>query len=199
MIDLFSMVLSGAISWGVGRILDTLVTCDRCGQRDPSTIGNVQVNHLGCRNCHQEVIQFTNACDFTLGPNREVGHVAAKFRGGYAVDLNPSEKGWFQPRREGWLYFYTAARAKDMLGKQFVISGAIVDYENGVVYTKRDVVYEPIYQDCQWYNPAECIALRWHDIPENCRDQRVFAIDLKVRSRYGDVLCEDRRIEQLWK
>ena len=145
MIDLFSMILNGAVSWGVGRILETLVTCDACGQQDPCRIGNVQSNHIDCRNCHQEVIQFTNACDYTVGPNQEIGHVAAKLRGGYSSNENPRERGLFQPAREGWLYFFTAVRAREMLGKQFVLSGLISDYSTGVVYTRRDVIYEAAY------------------------------------------------------
>jgi hypothetical protein len=196
--DLFGMILESAISWGVGRILDVLFTCDYCGQKEHTQIGNVQTNYLGCTNCSREIVQFTNACDFTVGTDGETGHVGAKLLGGYSVTKDPAEPSWLSKEYEGWLFFPIAARARDMLGKQFVVTGEVVDYNTGIVYVHNDTIYTPPYADSRWYDNCR-MPLKWMDIPEDARDSRVFAIDLMVRSRYGDVLCEDRRLEQLWK
>ena len=198
-IDLFGMALSGVVSRGVGKVFDAIISCDHCGQQENTRVGNIQLNQLGCKNCWKETSQFTNACDYTINnTSKEIGHVAALFTGGYSVNRNPSECGWFPPDRTGWLYFYINARAIGMLGKQFVITGKIVDYNSGSIYTQRDVIYNVPYQDTTWYGNHH-FALSWHDIPESERYSKPFAIDLIVKSEYGDVLCKDRRLENLWK
>lgn len=194
-IDLFSMIVAGGISWGIGKILDVFISCDLCGQKDRVRIGNVQFNNLGCSNCYREIVQFTNASDFTVDQKGRVGHVGAKLLGDYSLNVNPAEERIY----EGWLYFYVEARALDMLNRQFVLSCEILDFESGIIVSKgRSEIYTSAYQDSRWYEGA-FLAVRWDQIPDAYRDNRIFAIDLKVRSEYGHLLCEHRRLEKLWK
>ena len=158
------MVLSGVVSWGIGRILDVVLKCDRCGERMNSRVGNRQINTLACKNCWHEVIQFTNACDYTVSPDGYVGHVSGKLLGGFSVGEDPANRGFVAKKYPDWIFSYTAFRARDMLGKQFVVVGKITDYSSGTVYAKNEVIYTPSYQDSRWYDNS-CIALRWKDIP----------------------------------
>lgn len=85
MVDLFGMVLSGAVSWGVAKSLDVLVECPRCAERDKARIANVEVNRIQCRNCQLGTGQFTNACEFTV--DRQTGRI------GHAM-ASASAKPW---------------------------------------------------------------------------------------------------------
>lgn len=198
LVKLCEVVLTSAVSWGVGRLLDAMITCDNCGQRAPSHLGNCQRNTLGCRNCWQEVIQFTNACDFTVAPDGHVAHVGALFRGGWQWDRDPADKGFFAKNYEGWVFFNAAMRARDMRGKQFVLNATLSDYNSGEQFTSRDVIYNPTYADSRWYDNFS-VDLRGYDVPNEQRDSRVMAVDMRIKSRYGDVLAEDRLLANLWK
>lgn len=201
-IDLFGTILSSAVSWGVGRILDVFLTCDGCGNRFRQQIGNGQSNTLGCKNCWREIIQFTNACEHTVHKNGQVGHVGAKLGIGFYIGEDPAEKpGWFQGKTKypEWLFFPAATRARDMKGRQFVEVGEIRDYDTGMVYSQHQVVVSPPHDDSRWYENHR-IAIPWTNIPEEHRiKNKVFAIDMKIKSVYGDVLCEDRHLTTLWK
>ena len=197
MVDIFGAVISGAIGWGTGKVLDAVVECLRCQYRFEDRLGNVQLNTIGCTNCWCEVAQFVNACDYTLTEGKRVGMVAATFLGGWKHDSNPSERGLFAPKREGWVYFDTNVRSLDMIGRQFVITGELSDYNSGAVYATSDRIYTPgNHRDWQW-NQDHLSLFRNH-VPAEHRDGRVFAVDLKIRSPHGDVLSEKRLLANLW-
>lgn len=200
-IDLFGMVLSSAVSWGIDRLLDVTLSCDNCDHRFSGRIVNCQANALGCRNCSREIIQFTNACDYTVARDGKIGHVGARLLGGYMVGKDPLEKGWFSSGKDypDWLFFNSAIRARDMQGRQFVVEGEIADYNTGDVYSRNQAIYTPDNNDARWYDKYGRIPVCWKYIPEQYRDKRIFAIDLKIKSKYGDVLCKDRIVTSLWK
>ena len=91
--DLSSLFLKCALSWGFGKVLDAVVKCFSCGNRSEQRIGNVQNNYIYCKNCHKETTQFTNACDFTINKRSlEIGQGI----------VTPSGKKWYWENRGGW-------------------------------------------------------------------------------------------------
>ncbi|TVL96654.1 MAG: hypothetical protein CV087_23460 [Candidatus Brocadia sp. WS118] len=191
-IDLFGMVLSGAVSWGVGKILDVVITCDYCTEEFEEQIANVQENYLGCPNCYTEIVQYTNACDFTVDNDGRIGHISAKFLRSFSEGWDPIDDYEHYP---DWLFFDAAMRAIAMQDKQIVLSGQISDYNSGIIYTSNDSICTAESFDTVWYDDLR-IPLNWTDIPEEVRDYRIFAIDLFVKSRYGDILNTDRFLTQ---
>ena len=194
MVELFGVVLTSAVSWGVGKILDATLECFRCHRTSPSRIGNAQRNSLGCTNCWQEHVQFTNACDYTVAPSGRVGHVGAVFRGGWSIDHDP----YNGKSHRGWAFFYTALRARDLANRQFVVAGELSDYNRRITYSTWDNIYMPNGSDSRWYE-NERLPLRWDTVPDEDRDSRIFAVDLTIRSRYRDELFNERLLVQLWK
>lgn len=196
-IDLLKMILSGAISFMAGEILKVIVYCPECDNQQIEKIGNIQYNTISCKNCSHEVIQFTNACNTTIGKEGEIGHAAAKFIKGYSIAIDPQDKSIFKKKYDDWLFFNMAVRSLGLEDIDFVIKGEISDYDSGKIYTTKEEIYHPVYYDAIWYENAR-IPLRWNVIPKHERDDRIFAIDLKVLSRYGDLLCEDRILKKLF-
>lgn len=198
-IDMFGMVLASTVGWGVGKILDTVTNCNKCGQEQDVRVGNIQENHLGCKNCGLVAKQFTNACNFTIDKNRRIGHVGGSLLGNYSVDDNPKDESWFFKKNyHGWLFFPVELRAIDMLGKQFVTKLNVIDYESGIILAESELsVWDSIYQDSEWTDKP-VIPLNWKLIPEDYRNKRVFSIELLIKSELGDVLYQTRRLETLW-
>ena len=77
-IDLFGLILSSGVSWGVGKVLMYSFSAIAVGS-ERILVGNAQFNSLGCRNCSHSTNQFTNACSLTVGENGRVGHVGLRF------------------------------------------------------------------------------------------------------------------------
>lgn len=65
---LFQIFLKSAADWAVGTVLDTVVSCFRCREKQDASIPNKHWETQECRNCHAINNQFVNACDFTVTP-----------------------------------------------------------------------------------------------------------------------------------
>jgi hypothetical protein len=193
-IDLFSLILSGAASWGIGKVLDVTFDCFTCGEQNSTDIGNQQRNELECTNCYKQVTQFTNLCPFTLCDDRAIGHVGASFDGTWTVDVDPST-GLHHP---GWLFFANQIRALDLNGKQLAFSGELRDFQTAEIYSQRNWILSPSQRDFFLVGPPARIALRWDMVPAEFRNERILAVDLVVASRFNDELCRERLLVQPW-
>jgi len=195
MINLAPMILTAGMSWGIGRTLDVLVKCFNCDYVKNERIANVQKNELGCYNCGQEYVQFTNACDFTVSPDRNIAHVGAIFRGGFGVDVDPVDSRDLP----GWLFFYTSLRMRGFMGKQVVVKGELQDYDGREVFSEYSMIYPLAQPDVCFNNERQSLPVRWDSVPVEYRDERIFAVDLKILSKYGDLLFQERYLTHIWK
>lgn len=196
-IDLITPILVSGLKWGAGKILDVVWNCLTCGDQREQTIGNVQQNTYGCTNCWRDVNQFTNACEFTVGADRHIGHAASSFRGGWAHNRKPGEEKTSAPTHEGWVYFTTRTQAVGLSGKQFLGRVILLDFDSQVEYTRWDYIYAPTYHASTW--KEDWMRIRKSDIPQERRNRKIFAVDLQTLSRYGDLLSEDRLLCKLWQ
>ena len=171
-IDLFSVFVDGGASWGVGRILDVLISCPNCGDRRETDIGNAQKNYLDCRNCHVELEQFTNACDLTVNrTSRQIGHAAFRFRGSNkyfwkSPDLISEIFSNKSPKER--LSTSLMIRTEGLKGRSVTVATAVVngfvgsldedEYKDSIMNAKDNVIGEdykvlaPKHNDSVWEN-----------------------------------------------
>jgi hypothetical protein len=194
-IDLFGMILSSGVSWGMGKVLDVLLGCSRCGERADARIGNAQLNSLGCRNCSHSVNQFTNACSLTVDQSGRIGHVGLRFE---YLEHTYDPKKFFSANRYGYLYFGSELRAQQLNGRQFVIGHHLLDYNSGKVYTESNgMIYTPRWDDTIW-TPKSSSSVYFPSIPHPEQNDRILALELFAKSNMGDILCRDRVLFRLW-
>lgn len=194
-IDLFGMILSSGVSWGVGKALDVLLECSRCGERADARIGNAQLNSLGCRNCSHSVSQFTNACNLTVGQNGRLGHVGLRFD---YLEHTYDPKKFFPTNKYGYLYFGSEVRAHHLDGKQFVIAHRLLDYNSGRVYAETNgAIYTPQWDDAVW-KPKSSSSIYFPSIPHPEQNDRILAVEVFAKSNMGDILCRERILLRLW-
>lgn len=201
MISLWNLIISSGVSWAVGKALDVIVDCIGCGQRNNQRIKNTAWNHLYCQNCQKENLQFTNICNTTVNRNGEIGSVAIALSKNWTVKIDPSDKSWlFKKKWDDYIFFLYKGRTLAMLNTDIVLKGVLSDYNTNQIYTDFEVILTPNYHDCLYGedNTAR-MHFNWKDIPEDKRDNRIFAIDTIVQSRYGDKLTEDRILTNLWE
>jgi hypothetical protein len=194
-IDLFGMLLGSAASWAVGKSLDVLVECSRCGNQTRERIGNARVNPLGCRNCSHEVNQFTNACDFTVASNGRVAHIGLRLDHMLRWERDPAKL--FSWPKEGRIYFRDEIRALYLQGRQFVGVWQLIDFNSGQIYHKYDEILTPESNDRMWV-PKDSLWLNAHGVPPAQRDGRIFSVEIAAKSRFGDILCRERLLVRLW-
>lgn len=190
--DLFSMFLHGAMSWGVGRILEVVTRCFRCGQQDERDIGNVQTNWLECSNCHEELEQFTNACDFTVDRrSQEIGHA---IWGPWEYKYEwVKEGGIFQPTNH-MLRIPFRIRTRGLSGRAIVVETELSRYRDESFITSHESVIYPSSNATR----HTCAHL-YPDSNFDRDDQGIIAVDIRLMSEYKDVLYEDRRIIKPWR
>lgn len=196
-LDLFSMVLSGAVSWSVGKIIDVGIRCWQCGEKWDDKIGNAQFNDLGCKNCWTQNRQFTNACDFTVNNEFEIAQTAFKFNGNWKWNYDPTEKSLFKTKYKDFIFFPGQMRILGLENKQIVIEANISEFESGIVHAKMQKIFVPDTYD--FYNDKVCLDLNTEDLPNKIKDDRIIAVEIKILSKYNDLLCKDRLLGNFWK
>ena len=173
-VDLFSMVLNAGISWGVSRLLDTVVNCTRCGTPRVSDITNQVVNTEYCSNCGNNLGQYVNASQHTINRNRSVV-------GAHISSLRwPSWHGTFQ------LYYDL-----DVVNSQYesVVVKLQLSQFSGGIFHEFESTLKPTYESTRWTD-------MWIKIPgSNFPDESgVVAVDLTVYNLWGDYLCNTREL-----
>ena len=94
MIDPFSLVISGASSWAIGRLLDSAVSCF-CGGVHERNIQNNITNQIACPRCNGSLDQYTNATQHTVNRNGSIAaaHISGirweKWGGLFSGRFNP--------------------------------------------------------------------------------------------------------------
>jgi hypothetical protein len=198
MIDVFGVILNSVIGYGtnwlMGQILPVRTICPRCQQRDQTTLGNQQTNYLECSNCHNQLEQFTNACDFTI--NRSTGQI------GHGIFGVPGGQKWrwenhgnfFQPRERLVIPFNI--RIAGLQGRSVLLVTEIRRFHDEEFVAGHESMLEPAYDSTSWTD-------YWHAFSPSrfsSEDKKSHLIcDAQLVSEFHDILFEDRRIIKPWK
>jgi len=189
--ELFSMFLSGAISWGIGKILDIIFYCNTCSEPNDENIGNKQSNFLECSNCHKVIEQYTNACDFTIDKStKQIGH------GIFA----PKDYLWLWTCGDGLFDFSNnflqipyQHRIEGMKDRSVIFEAIFRKYDNDVVIkTFQDVLY------CTYESSYFDYSIRTHKDTFKDEHKGIISVDARIMSDYRDVLYDNRRIIKPW-
>ena len=180
--DPFGILLSSAVSWGIGKILDALLDCFRCGYDHTRDIQNRQVNYFSCPSCYNSIDQYVNACDYTFNRNsRRVGvaGISSTWWKGWGGVFNPD----FEPHCSVWTL--------DLKGRDQVIRLELGELGLGTFF-HQDVALSTSYRHSIWRD----IKFR---VPSNIfpRHGCTVTVDFKVLSDYNDLLATRRRLMAL--
>jgi hypothetical protein len=177
-------------SWAVQQILDVLVTCPKCGQKDLSRIGNRIFNQIECRNCHLGANQFTNACAQTVDTaSGEIGH--ASFRLDHTVKrVRTGILGFGKITHFALPY---GVRSRGVPGRSLAIEVTLIDFSSGwQVSNPRIIVLNSGHQDRgyhRWKSPS--LKVYSSSYPFWAEGKLHHTTVLRCRSR---LLTEDRHI-----
>lgn len=201
MLELFTTILqagfTAAVTWTADQLLGVKHICSRCGQETKDEIANRRANTLGCKNCHKEVTQLTNACEATVHADGTIGHVKVEMNDRWHLEVNPYDKGViFTKRQAGKLFIPMEARFQHLLDRQFVCLYQLVAFHHGAVFHEEDTIYRATSDDLNWVN--HCLSLPYTSVPTTDRDQRIFAVKVLVKSDRNDVLAEAVSLCKPW-
>lgn len=188
--DLFSVflnsLLSRAVDWAMGQILDVRSRCPVCGQRASLHIGNLQLNHMECSNCHKVTSQFTNACDFTISKQTlQIGH-AALSNGSFLYDW----VGFYQFIMLSKLVVPFNIQADGLSSRTLVLESLLRKFDDDKVVASRRTVLAPGSQSAQWKDHC-------HEWPGRTLinvKSPVLICDARILSEFRDVLTEHRHV-----
>lgn len=173
-VDLFSMVLNAGISWGVSRLLDTVVNCTRCGNPRIEDITNQVVNSEYCSNCGNSLAQYVNASQHTVNRNLSV------------VGAHVSNLHW-----PGWRDSFQLYYDLDVVNSKYesVVVKLQLSRFNGGVFHEFDSTLKPAYESTRWTDT-------WIKIPRSNfpEEPGVIAVDLTVYNLWGDYLSNTREL-----
>ena len=178
-IDLFSLVLPGVTSWAIGRLLDTMMSCGRCGSTCNRDVPNYAATNLLCPSCHGSLNQYTNATSHTVQQN---GAIGAAYVSGIS---------W-----EGW-GGYWGTRFKP----RFRVDCVNSRYEDLVVrFELSQFQGSCFYRDDMILRPGQSNRVWWDDIGWNISPNTfpkaggTFAVDVKVLNTWGEELHRARSL-----
>lgn len=171
--DLFSVILEGALSWGVHRILDSIVECN-CGRGREKEITNVDYNMFRCQSCSRALNQYVNANDHTVNRN---GTVIAAAVGGIHW---PSWRSEFK--------FYYDLHVINSKNESIVVEAEFSEF-HGSPFHKYEYIQRPSHQYSVWNDT-------WISIPSSRfpDEKGIINLDLKVYNTWGDLLDIKRKL-----
>jgi hypothetical protein len=177
-IDLFSIVLEGVGSWVIGRMLDSMVGCGRCGHTVNETVTNYESSNLICPRCNNVLDQYTNATDHTVNRN---GSIAAA----YVSNIHWEKWGnlWtpnFNPHFD--------VNAVNSKYQDLVVRCSLSEFQ-GSTFFEGDLILRPQNDRTSWNGCS------WK-IPPNTFPAAggTFAMDVYVFNTWGDELHRARSL-----
>ena len=173
-VDLFSVILSSGVSWGVGRLLDSLIDCHRCGSGRSVDVNNRSANSFRCYDCGHTLTEYVNATSNTVNRNRSV--VAAKIHGTHW----PSWQNNFK------MYF-----SLDVVNSKYneIVVEAVLSRFRGPVFHRYEFIRKPTYDYTYWTDTWFSIGAG--NFPS---EGGTVAVDINVYNTWGDLLDTDRRL-----
>lgn len=178
MVDLFSLVLEGAASWAIGRILDAAVSCGRCGHNEPRFVNNYSTTNLLCPRCRTSLDQYTNATSHTVRRNGSV--IAA-----YVSNVHWDSWGgfWGSPFNPHFDIDVVNSKYEDIV-QRFTLS----KYGAGEMFYQHERVLRPSSEHTNWN--------RWYKVSRDTFPDGggTFCIDIELLNCWGDQLHSVRRL-----
>lgn len=173
MIDLFSVVLTSGIGWGVGKLLDSVVSCRR-GHSQQVNVTNVTYNGFSCRVCNQSLSEYVNATGHTVKRNRAV--VAA---------------GLYNIHWPDWRNTFEMYYSLDVVNSSYeeVVVELILSRFNGVEFCRYPVTLTPNYEYTYWHD--NWIRIDGSSFP---KEAGPIALELRTYNVWGDLLDQNRRV-----
>lgn len=202
--EFFNLILgstiSGVVSSAVGAMVRVFSECPTCSQEDDRKIANLQSNHLDCSNCHKEVEQFTNVCDYTVDPaTRRIGLVGVQ-----VADLNAERYSGFYRNGLLWLrknhyagHTFTIpidVQLERLNGRSVVLDVAHRDFEDDTVLDSEKTVILARQESESFHHVHAPKGYRSKMLLEK---GSIVACDISVQSEYKDILFAGRRLLQL--
>lgn len=176
MIDLFSVVLSSAVSWGVNRLLNSVVECYNCHSREYVDVDNIEYNDFSCGHCGHNLPEYINATDHTVNRNGSI--VAAQVHG----ITWPAWRNTFQLD-----YRLDVVNSKY---QEIAVELLLSEFRGGEFH-RYEAIYTPSHEYTNWNNNWIRIAgSNFPDYP--C----TVAIDLNIYNVWGDLIDNKRRLMQ---
>jgi|GEM_PF-675303 len=178
MIDLFSIILSGGISWGMGKIFDSLVGC-RCGNYQERRMVNVEYNQFQCHSCKRTLSEYVNATNHTVNSNHSV--VAAAVY----------DTSW--PEWSGTFRLNYKLDVINSAYQEVVVELVLSEYQGRTFYSYRTIL-TPNSPYTNWNN-------NWFSVDAKCFPQQdsPVAVDLNTYNVWGERLHRHRRLmEYSW-
>ena len=178
MIDLSSIILSSVISWGVNRVLDSIVECPSCHHNYHKSISNTSYNDFTCPHNNYHNSQYVNATNYTVNKNLSV--VAAKI-------YNHHGPNWKDTFRTKYKLDVINSKYNDV-----VVELMLSRFRGEKFYNSQDI-FKVSSERQSW---GDC----WFTVPgshfpfEKC----TVAIDLRVYNLYGDLLDSSRKLMEYY-
>jgi hypothetical protein len=171
-IDLFSVVLSSAVSWGVNRLLDSALKCFRCGENQAAEPDNDAFNDFRCGSCRHSLHEYINATQHTVNRNKSV--VAAKVHGTHWP-------AW----REDFKIFYSL----DVVNSPYqeIVVELLLSKFRGDQFDRFESIRKPTNEYSYWTDT-------WISIPRACfpEEECTVAVDLNVYNIWRELLDRNR-------
>ncbi len=178
--DVFSLILESAISWGVGRMLDTVAGCGNCGHRHDASVENESTGLIICPRCSGRLDQYTNATDHTVQAN---GAIAAAQTSGIHWD---SWGGfWDSPFNPHFRVDCVNSKYQDLVAR------LILSEFQGEEFQSTDIILRPNAERNYWDD-------LWWKVPKNNFPigSGTFALDVFLFNTWGDELHRARSLGQ---
>ena len=202
--ELFSMFLDSEVDWGFGRALTVIAKCLACGQEDRERIANLEYNDLYCSNCHADVNQFTNACEYTINRStNEIGQGCLwvpgpdwvwERPGGRDVGmlqrvLVPTNRYGVHPTQTS-VAVPVGLRVVGMKRGQVVVSTVFSDFNSEEVIFSTDHLFSP----SKWDFADSGVVSLPAALSSHLYSGQIVAVDVILRSKYGDQIGDHRRL-----
>ena len=188
MVDLFSVVVTKAFEWGIGKALDVMWKCTACSQQDAGRIENVTHNHFLCSNCHKCTKQFSSAHGTTVidsGHLRQIGVTYDNIKRINEWSWNHMDFRRTATKVQGRYRFHL------LHGQQLIEKNTVRDYETGAVYDTDITVWQPRSSDD---TRRAALNLFYNKIPRDRLFGRVFALDTVMENSFGVPLLRERYV-----
>ncbi len=179
--DIIAAGIKGAASalgsFAVRKGIDVMFECNQCDEQRQERICNCDFNNLQCPNCKKLLKQYTNACSFTVKETGKIAHVGASFHG-WKWDFW-DDRHIIVPSH----YIFVGLK-----GIQVVERNIFRDHTTGRELSSRqyEYVWKPCCDVCRNTNA------RMNASTANVHGDPLTHIELRMESRFGDVLLTDR-------
>jgi hypothetical protein len=179
-VELFSLVLDKAISWGIGYLLDTFVSCGKCNYSHNRSVNNYETSNLLCPKCNSLLDQYTNATNHTVNNN---GSIAAA----YVSNIHWDRWGNI------WQPNFNPHFDIDIVNSKyedFVIRLKLYEFQSDIFF-QDETILRPRSERYQWKD-------YWWKIPPNNFPDKggTFAVEIEVLNTWGDELHRKRSLGQ---